>query len=112
MHAAVLPHALAATAANGRDLRARARARTRSPPLSLLATFDILSVVTVCLNWDTCLFSLVFLPYFFQAKPAAYTITSAISAPSTRPSRPSFVRLEQADFGMFLRRLWLPVLGS
>ena len=31
-----------------------------SPPLSLLATFDILSVVTVCLSWDTCLFSLVF----------------------------------------------------
>ena len=33
-----------------------------SPPLSLLAAFDILSVVTVCLSWDTCLFSLVFLP--------------------------------------------------
>ena len=34
----------------------------RSPPLSLLAAFDILSVVTVCLSWDTCFFSLVFLP--------------------------------------------------
>ena len=33
-------------------------------------------------------------------------------APSTRPSRPSCVRLEQADFGVFLRRLWLPVRGS
>lgn len=33
-----------------------------SPPLSLLAAFDILSVVTVCLSWDTCLLSLVFLP--------------------------------------------------
>ena len=40
-----------------------------SPPLSLLAAFDILSVVTVCLSWDTCFFSLVFLPALRNQQP-------------------------------------------